>query len=128
MTMASALIMGVCMAEVGVSIQHDANHGAFSTSTWAGAFLVSAALHGVARQQPLCCFAIENCAFAGCSQHDHWNLGWRPAVRTVHGVAATEMSCCALTAGKFYGWAVVADIQAVQQHDQGTATPRSCIF
>ena len=36
----SAAILGVSMAEVGVSIQHDANHGAFSNSTWVGAFLV----------------------------------------------------------------------------------------
>jgi linoleoyl-CoA desaturase len=36
----SAAILGVSMAEVGVSIQHDANHGAFSNSTWVGALLV----------------------------------------------------------------------------------------
>lgn len=31
-SLVSAVILGVAMAEVGVSIQHDANHGAFSAS------------------------------------------------------------------------------------------------
>jgi fatty acid desaturase len=29
------ILLGVCMAEVGVSIQHDANHGAYSRAGWA---------------------------------------------------------------------------------------------
>ena len=29
----SSVLLGVCMAEVGVSIQHDANHGAYSGNT-----------------------------------------------------------------------------------------------
>lgn len=29
-----AVLLGVCMAEVGVSIQHDANHGAYSKNSW----------------------------------------------------------------------------------------------
>lgn len=33
----SAAILGFAMAEVGVSIQHDANHGAFSRRSWVGA-------------------------------------------------------------------------------------------
>ena len=28
-----SVVLGVCMAEVGVSIQHDANHGAYSQDT-----------------------------------------------------------------------------------------------
>lgn len=40
-TLISAAILGVAMAEVGVSIQHDANHGAFSTNDCVGAALVS---------------------------------------------------------------------------------------
>ena len=28
-----SVVLGVCMAEVGVSIQHDANHGAYSRNT-----------------------------------------------------------------------------------------------
>nr|ADB81956.1 delta 5 desaturase [Lobosphaera incisa]AEU04699.1 fatty acid delta-5-desaturase [Lobosphaera incisa]AID50177.1 delta-5 fatty acid desaturase [Lobosphaera incisa] len=31
----SAVLLGICMAEVGVSIMHDANHGAFARNTWA---------------------------------------------------------------------------------------------
>jgi hypothetical protein len=44
-TLISAAILGVSMAEVGVSIQHDANHGAFSTNTWLGALLVRIMQH-----------------------------------------------------------------------------------
>lgn len=29
----SSVLLGICMAEVGVSIQHDANHGAYSDNT-----------------------------------------------------------------------------------------------
>ena len=29
----SSVFLGVCMAEIGVSIQHDANHGAYSRNT-----------------------------------------------------------------------------------------------
>ena len=32
----AASVMGVCMAEVGISIMHDANHGAVSAGTWGG--------------------------------------------------------------------------------------------
>lgn len=37
LSLVSAVILGVAMAEVGVSIQHDANHGAFSASGTIGA-------------------------------------------------------------------------------------------
>lgn len=54
-TLVSAVILGMSMAEVGVSIQHDANHGAFSTSTWAGALLVSAEWCAGNMPQADCC-------------------------------------------------------------------------
>lgn len=36
-SLVSAALLGFAMAEVGVSIQHDANHGAFSRRSWVGA-------------------------------------------------------------------------------------------
>lgn len=34
LSLASAALLGFAMAEVGVSIQHDANHGAYLPRTW----------------------------------------------------------------------------------------------
>ncbi len=44
--MAGAVLLGLAMAEVGVSIQHDANHGAYLPRTW-WSWLMAATLDAV---------------------------------------------------------------------------------
>ncbi len=39
--MAAAVLLGLAMAEVGVSIQHDANHGAYMPRTWWSALMAA---------------------------------------------------------------------------------------
>ena len=45
-SMAAAVLLGLAMAEVGVSIQHDANHGAYMPRTW-WSWLMAASLDAV---------------------------------------------------------------------------------
>ena len=47
-SMAAAALLGLAMAEVGVSIQHDANHGAYLPRTW-WSWLMAATLDAVRR-------------------------------------------------------------------------------
>ena len=39
--MAAAVLLGFALAEVGVSIQHDANHGAYMPRTWWSALMAA---------------------------------------------------------------------------------------
>ena len=48
-SLASAVLLGFAMAEVGVSIQHDANHGAYMPRTW-WSWLMAATLDAVGGQ------------------------------------------------------------------------------
>ena len=64
--MAGAALLGLAMAEVGVSIQHDANHGAYLPRTW-WSWLMAATLDAVRGLLPCCLHHCLTCVCKACT-------------------------------------------------------------